>query len=721
MVFLFTTLAEDSCLNFLIDTTWNYWGVAVLATNPVDTSHVPNNGKILISENYGSTWAVSPLPFKVGGQCLAVDPNSNGILYYGAGAGNGLWKSTDFGVTWAQVTKFPSVVDISLLSTLRSLAHDRCTGIAWITFDSTSGTSGTATPRIFVGVANQGSSNIFVSTNTGTIWSALAGQNNTYLPHKGVLSSTEKVLYISYSNGAGSYDGTLRSDFKYNLTSSVWTDITPVTGSNLYFGFGSVAVNYQKPGVIMVAALNSWWPDGQIFCSTDSGATWLPLWDWLSYPTMDKYYTYSDALAPWIGPDYVIGMPSTLQVGWMMEALVIYPFDSNHWLYGTGKTIYGGHNLLTIRAIITASDTVHNVSISSLADGVEETSVQALISPPTGFIHMSLTSPLTVVWTNPTWSTTADLDYAGNDPSNIVQVAISTDGGNTWSQDYGAAANAVTANGDIVLWHTNGNGVLVSQYTNVFMAVPSLPSTAVITSDKLIDTVFYGAANDTFYLSTDGGKTFATTSTFGSSTAPFKIIVNPSVSDTGLFHSTNSGSSFMAIPGINKAWAIALRAPETTGDYLTIFAAANIGGVGYFWSDDGGVNWIQINDAAHGFVNTVLTWTGVYIGTNGRGIFYGDTVGVAHPPSTTVSSTKAVSTSSSTLTVTSTISTMSIFTTTKLTTTTTSSMTTSSPTSAGTASAYDQCGGAGWTGATACVAGYTCTSLNAYYSQCVPS
>ena len=33
--------------------------------------------------------------------------------------------------------------------------------------------------------------------------SAVAGQNNTFLPHKGVLSPSEKTLYISYSNGAG--------------------------------------------------------------------------------------------------------------------------------------------------------------------------------------------------------------------------------------------------------------------------------------------------------------------------------------------------------------------------------------------------------------------------------------------------------------------------------------------------------------------------------------
>lgn len=68
----------------------------------------------------------------------------------------------------------------------------------------------------------------------------------------------------------------------------------------------------------MVAALNSWWPDGQIFRSNDSGATWSPIWTWTS-SGLAKWYKYSDSLAPWIGPEYTITNPGTLQVGWMME------------------------------------------------------------------------------------------------------------------------------------------------------------------------------------------------------------------------------------------------------------------------------------------------------------------------------------------------------------------------------------------------------------------
>lgn len=183
------------------------------------------------------------------------------------------------------------------------------------------------------------------------------------------------------------------------------------------------------------------------------------------------------------------------------------------------------------------------------------------------------------------------------------------------NQDYGAADNvtggqvAFSADADTVLWRTSGNGVQVSQYTNAFVAVPTLPSDAQIASDKKNNSIFYGASGSSFYLSVDGGKTFAVKSSLGSSTAPAKVVVNPGVTgdvwvstDKGLFHSINSGSTFTAISAITQAWAVGLGAPKTTGGYPAIFAAAIISGVtGYFRSDDTGASWVQINDAAHGF------------------------------------------------------------------------------------------------------------------------
>ena len=180
--------------------------------------------------------------------------------------------------------------------------------------------------------------------------------------------------------------------------------------------------------------------------------------------------------------------------------------------------------------------------------------------------------------------------------------------------DYGSPSGvsggkvALSADGDTVLWSSSSNGVQVSQYTNPFTAVSSLPSGAAIASDKKVNSIFYAGSGSSFYLSADGGKTFAVTSKLGSSTSVSTVIVNPGVTgdvwastDQGLFHSTNNGTTFTAIPGVSQAWAISLGAPASSGGYPALFAVADISGVGYFRSDDQGTNWVQINDAAHGF------------------------------------------------------------------------------------------------------------------------
>lgn len=117
----------------------------------------------------------------------------------------------------------------------------------------------------------------------------------------------------------------------------------------------------------------------------------------------------------------------------------------------------------------------------------------------------------------------------------------------------------MSADGDIVLWSSTNGGMLVSQYTNAFATVQGLASGSIIASDKKNDSVFYGATGSTFYLSTDGAKTFQAKATLGASTAPVKIVVHPNITgdvwvstDKGLFHSTDLGTSFIAISGVSQ-------------------------------------------------------------------------------------------------------------------------------------------------------------------------
>lgn len=116
-----------------------------------------------------------------------MDPNLNSVLYFGARSGNGLWKSTNYGASWSKVTSFTDTgtftlqglpnpsISKSLLSgsfipdpSDTSGYNSDKIGIAWVTFDKSSGSSGSATPRIFVGVANKGSNSVYVSTNGGS-------------------------------------------------------------------------------------------------------------------------------------------------------------------------------------------------------------------------------------------------------------------------------------------------------------------------------------------------------------------------------------------------------------------------------------------------------------------------------------------------------------------------------------------------------------------------
>lgn len=96
--------------------------------------------------------------------------NNPTILYLGARSGNGLWKSTNSGVTWSQVTSFPAVGENTIFSLkapenlskflrLGTYIQDPSSeytadiiGLSWVTFDKSSGSAGSTTPRIFVGV-----------------------------------------------------------------------------------------------------------------------------------------------------------------------------------------------------------------------------------------------------------------------------------------------------------------------------------------------------------------------------------------------------------------------------------------------------------------------------------------------------------------------------------------------------------------------------------------
>ncbi|GAB2896364.1 xyloglucanase [Streptomyces deserti] len=665
---------------------WGHTGVVALASDSVDPNKVyaavgtytnswdPKNGAVLRSSDRGASWQKTDLPFKLGGNMpgrgmgerLAVDPNRNSVLYLGAPSGKGLWRSTDSGVTWSQVTNFPNVGNyVQDPGDTSGYASDN-QGIVWVTFDESTGTSGSATKTLYVGVADKDNA-VYRSTDAGATWQRLAGQPTGYLPHKGVLDTKNGHLYIAYSDKGGPYDGGKGQLWRYATATGTWTNISPVAEADTYYGFSGLTVDRQKPGTVMATAYSSWWPDTQIFRSTDSGATWTKAWDYTSYPTRENRYTMDVSSSPWLTWGANPSPPEqTPKLGWMTEALEIDPFNSNRMMYGTGATIYGTENL-------TNWNGGGKFTIKPMVQGLEETAVNDLASPPSGapllsalgdiggFRHTDLTKVPSMMYTQPNFTTTTSLDFAESNPNTVVRVgnldsgphiAFSTDNGANWfagsdpSGVSGGGTVAAAADGSRFVWSPQGTGVhYATGFGTSWSASSGIPAGAIVESDRVDPKTFYGFKSGKFYVSTDGGATFkesAATGLPGGDSVRFKALPGAKgdvwlaggASDTayGLWHSTDGGTSFTKLPNVEQADAIGFGKAAAGASYQTLYTSAKIGGVrGIFRSTDKGATWTRINDDAHQWGWTGAAITGdprvygrVYIATNGRGVIYGD-------------------------------------------------------------------------------------------------
>lgn len=683
-------------LDFVGAKEWNMLGVDALATDPVETNRLyvaagmytndftDMNGVLLRSTDKGETWQRTELPFKLGGNMpgrsmgerLAIDPNDNRILYMGTRSGNGLWRSTDYGATWQKVESFTAVGNV------RDPYND-LVGVVWVTFDPSTGSRGKATRTIYAGVADTEHS-LYRSTDGGQTWEPVPGQPaQGFIPHHGILSANGN-LYVTYTKEVGPYNGGEGSVWKYETVSGKWTDISPTGAGKTDSPYGGLAVDAQHPDTVMVATMNKWWPDEFIYRSTDGGKTWKPFWtlDDAKDPVRTNQYTIDYSLAPWLDWGEKKNLPEqNPKLGWMIGDLEIDPFDPDRIMYGTGATLYGSNN-------VTALDKGQNVNISVMADGIEETAVMGLISPPSGahllsamgdiggFRHEDLNQAPPMI-TNPYLGTSTDIDYAELNPNIVVRVGnsegsnprmgVSMDNGKTWRPAANAWVSpsndatqggyvAVGADGSSMVWSpSNAADPKPVSYSKdlgaTWKASSGIPSGARVSSDRVNPKKFYGIADGVFYVSVDGGATFAKAATGLPTylTSNFKAM--PGVegdiwvaaaedntdrdSPYGLWHSTDSGKTFKKLDQVQAAAAIGFGKAAPGQSYMALYAHASIGGRdGIYRSDDAGRTWIRINDDRHQFgaANTAITgdprvYGRVYLATNGLGIVLGEMAG----------------------------------------------------------------------------------------------
>ncbi len=620
--------------------------VESIATDPLDTNRLYiaagewDYTRILRSLDKGQSFTYITPPFKMSGngsgrgkgERLIIDPNLNNTLYYGTRY-DGLYKSTDYASNWSKVTSLPIV------------GTDDGVGIVFIVLDTRNTTKGTATKTMYVGVSRK-TDNLYKTTDGGATWQVVNGTPSGQQPHNAGIDANG-ILYVSFCDEAGPNGISSGAVWKYNTATAVWTNITPPTGQG---GFGGLAVDKNKAGTVMVATINRWWPGDQVYRSINGGTTW---------GNVDDNSVRDASIAP-----YVYGGNLNVKPGagnWI-DNMIIDPHNSNRVMYVTGAGIWASNDLTNHEA----GKTTH---WSFFVEGIEEMGAYDMISPATGanlltsfgdiggFRHDNLAlSPPEGFFNPPGWGTNTSIDFAQNNPNLVFRTyisqtngAYSTDNGKTWTPFASSAMGSgqhtdditVSANGTNLLWgmddfppsYSTNNGATWTPSAGV----PQSYWYSII-SDRINNNKFYLYHSQTgyVYVSTNGGANFSKAG-FAQSWGG-QVIANPWQEGDifvpawdGLYHSTNSGQSFVKIANVDEASSITFGKTAPGKSYPTLFLMGRVNNVwGFYRSIDAGATWLRTNTNANQYgydafiVGDERTFGRFYISTHCMGVAYGE-------------------------------------------------------------------------------------------------
>ncbi|MEW2119212.1 1,4-beta-glucanase [Streptomyces sp. NPDC005474] len=644
---------------------WNLTGVEAIAVDPVHCDRVylalgtyaqpwAGNGAVLRSEDRGATWARTDLTVQLGGnedgrgtgERLLVDPRDSDTLWLGT-RHDGLLRSTDRGATWAPASTFPATPSPTGQGVTFLVAAGRSVYAGWGDGDGTAATA-----------------NLY-RTSDGTTWEAVPGRpvgaTSAKVPIRAAYDRHTHDLYVTYGNGPGPNGQSDGSVHKLRTTTGRWTDVTPVKpggtatdGSADTFAYGGVAVDACRPGTLVVSTNNRWAETDTVFRSTDGGRTWTSLKDSAVFDVSETPFLKWGKDKP--------------KFGWWIQALALDPHDSRHIVYGTGATLYGTRDLKHWAPQIR---------------GLEETSVRQLISPPVGEAHLlsglgdigvmyheRLTaSPSRGMASNPVFGSATGLAQAAAKPSYVVRTgsgdsgngAFSNDGGRSWAPFATQPAIAKDASGPIatntdgsvLVWtfaHWDGTKYPVHRSTDngtTWSEISSLPKGATPVADPADPKRFYAydTGTGTLYASVDSGATFtARAGGLPSGDSEFGLIAAPgrvgdlwvSGKTNGLYRSTDGGVTFTKVAGCSASHTLGFGRAAKGAAYPAVYLVGTTGtdtGNAVHRSDDEAKTWTRINDDAHqwGWTGKVITgdpriYGRVYLGTNGRGIQYGEPV-----------------------------------------------------------------------------------------------
>jgi hypothetical protein len=446
--------------------------------------------------------------------------------------------------------------------------------------------------------------------------------------------------------------------FRLDTNANTWTDVTPMLPTaQVGFGYAGVSVDAQNPNTVVVSTLDRWSIGDDIFRSTDSGAHWTPV----NVPRA----AHDSSAGPWV----TFHQAAPNFTGWMAD-VEIDPFNSGRVMHVTGQGIWATDNM-------TSLDSSQPTSWDFRSTGIEETAVLDLVSPTAGpplfsavgdiggFTHADLdVPPPGGIQQNPQFSATDSIDYAGAAPAIVARIgrggaatsphgAYSTDSGTTWTPfptslpiGNSAGSIAVSADGATFVWSPQAargaTGAVQYSRDRGMTWAPSgggIGAIRPVVSDRVNPNKFYAFdGTGRLWVSTDGAATFAVaasglpTGNGGRARATLGIEGDLWVVAGGnLFHSTDSGATFAPVATASAVFAMGFGMAAPGQSYPAIYLGGTVNNfAGIYRSDDVGATWTRIDDNNHRFATaTVITgdpriYGRVYVGNNGRGVFYGD-------------------------------------------------------------------------------------------------
>jgi hypothetical protein len=578
----------------------------------------PEPNDVLKSTDRGRTWTRTGLNVNINGngngrnngERLAVDPNNGNIVYFGS-RWDGLWRSTSAASpgSWQKVEALPN-----------SGAAGQ--GISFVLFDGRGGKQGQATSTIYLGAWGVG---VYRSSDAGVTWELLSG--SPAQPRRAALA-TDGTLFVSHEVGVARLDG------------AAWTNISPVAAK-----FVGITIDPSNPNIVMAARGDSAFRQ-PIFRSTDRGQSWTEV----------QYIQQGNV--PWWPDSFWSAATASLLIDPHNSQRVWY----TDW-YGTWRTDNINAQPSTWRTFEEGHEEVVTFDLQSPASGAPLLSGVADVD---GFRHTSLDSFPTISHNVPNLQDTTSLAIAETNPEFVARVGgrrwndtgdggYSTDGGVTWSSfptvpTWGAKNGrvAVSASGDRIVWLPQGG---VPAYTTnngcSWSTSAGAPSGVVgdvwtwhkpLAADRVDNNTFYLYKDGSFYRSTNGAVSWSRTAGLpysgGNMVAAAPGVAGEvwvSLENEGLYRSSDAGSSFTKLANVERAllFSFGKGAPGSNSPAVYVYGRID-GRDGIFRSDDMGTSWEAINipeitvgNSPNAMAGDRQTYGRVYIGTNGRGIYYG--------------------------------------------------------------------------------------------------